>query len=228
MQRAVVMLTLWLLAAGSARADDTLGERVDRATDALAETAEDVKESAGELASAASDKTREVAGAAAETVTAGARSLSASAASLWTRLGSGARAHASKAGSEVGQVVERGKSAASDALAALRAETRGLLLGAADALDRETSETRQRARRVRWDKLKARFGLEERPSEALSEELRDHEYRVARLKRVRALAHEADDEAAVARSDKLLEAEHGRHKRRIEELRRQGREEARR
>jgi len=222
------MLTLWLLAAGSARADDTLGERVDRATDALADTAEDVKDTAGELAAAASDKTRAVAGAAAETMAEGARSLSASASSLWTRLGSGARAHASKAGSEVGEVVERGKSAASDALASLRAETRGLLLGAADALDRETSEARQRARRLRWEKLKARFALQERPSEALSEELRDHEYRVARLKRARALAHDADDAAAVARSDRLLEVEYGRHKRRIEELRKAGREEARR
>jgi len=232
MRRAFVLCT-WLAFAlappswgGRAHADGTLGERIDRATDVVEDVAEDVSEQAEEVASSVGDKTRAATRSAADTIADGARGVADAARGAWDRLGSGTRERMRRAGRAVGDVVERGKDAAADVVGALRDETRALLMDAAEALDAKTRTLRDGERKLRWDKLRGRFALGDQPSEAVSEELRDHEYRVARLERVRKLAHEADDDATVARTDRLLELEHGRHKRRLGALSSKARAEA--
>lgn len=241
MKRAVMTLTLLsALWSVPTRADDTLGERVDRATEAVGDGARGVKERAGdvaerateqvsermeEVAEAAREKTREAASSLGES----AEELADSAKTLWARALDGARDKARRLGESAGGALERGKDAALRALSVVREEARAILLGAAEALDTKTREARKAARRARWEHLRERFSLSaERPSEALSEELRDHEYRIARLKRARTLAQSADDHPSLDQSDRLLETEYGRHRRRMEEIRSEERRERQR
>ena len=231
MKPSVLTLALAVLAAPAARAEDTLGERVDAVTQSAREAIESIKAGAREQVAHATEraagKADEVAdetGHRAAEAEQAARDEAKEAAGygeqLSDRVGALAREQADKVGATMSGWVARGKSAAASTLQSVRSEARDLLLGAAEALDRQNSEARQAARRARWEALKARFQLEgARPSTELSEELRDHEYRVARLTRARALADAEDDERALARSDRLLEAEHGRHRRRVIALR---------
>lgn len=245
MQRDLLLCTSLALATLAAvpiaRADPTVGQHLDDSLDTVGDVASDASERADEAVSALGRKTRKIGGAAAGSiadgarsvggsiadgtrsaagsVADGARSLAESAGHLAERVGGGAWDGVKSAGSAVGSVVGRGADAAGGLLAALRDETRALLMYAADALDAKTRALRDSERKARWNQLSARFSLGDMPSEAVSEELRDHEYRVARLKRVHTLASEAGDDDTVGRTEALLEAEFARHKRRLTALR---------
>ena len=242
MKRAVI--TLMLLAGSTSAApvphalaeDPTLGKRVDNTKDAVTHAATDAherataaaeqaKERAGEVAEQAQERAHE----AADSLSERAREVAAHAEELAGLLVENAKAKAEQLGERATGFVEQGKSAAGDAMQGARDQARAILMGAAVALDNKSKEARQSARRASWEKLKTRFSLQgSRPSLVLSEELRDHEYRVARLRRARELASAVGDESSTAQSDKLLEQEYGRHKRRIEEIEKKERDEAQR
>jgi len=231
MKQAVLTLALAVLVAQAAHAEDTLGDHVDSVTSsagsaldsakarALAE-AEQVVDSAASTADDVAKMTTEKAGEAKEAAREQAKKAAGYGEELSSQVSALARDQASKLSTQVLALLVRGKHAAVVALASARSEARDLLMGAAEALDQQNAEARNDVRRAHWEQLKVRHGLEgARPSSELSEELRDHEYRVARLTRVRALADDAEDTNTVARSERLLEAEHGRHRRRLLALR---------
>ncbi|MBK7582878.1 MAG: hypothetical protein IPI67_22120 [Myxococcales bacterium] len=85
-------------------------------------------------------------------------------------------------------------------------------------------ETRQERRKERREELKKKWGeLPKHP--AVKSELKVHAWRMARLKRVRAVAVSEDKTDAVARVDKLVAKENGRHDKRMEALKAKGGEE---
>ena len=244
MKRAVITLTLLAVSpvavpTSLALADDpTLGERVGERVDgtqkAVTHAAESAQERASQAAAHAKERASEVADQAKEHASQAAESLSERAHDVAhhaedyaTALVESAKAKAEELSQRAAGMVQQGKSAAGDTLQSAREQARSVLIGAAVALDNKSKEARQAARKASWAKLKARFSLlGNRPSLVMSEELRDHEYRVARLRRARELAASVDDSANVSRSDRLLEQEYGRHKRRVEEIDRQEREES--
>ncbi|MDB4976537.1 MAG: hypothetical protein JWN48_4878 [Myxococcaceae bacterium] len=216
-----------------ARAEDddrTIGKRVDDTKEAVTSAAHAAAQSAQEQASAAAESAKERAGEvaasareraseAADSLSERARDVAAHAQDLAGALVESAKAKAEQLSEHAGDVLKQGRSAAGDALQGARDQAREVLISAAVALDNKSREAREAARKASWDRLKARFQLlGNRPSMVLSEELRDHEYRVARLRRARELASAVHDQAAVARGNLLLEQEYGRFKRRIEEI----------
>ena len=227
MKRSVLTLALAVVVAQAARAEDTLGERVDSVTQSARDAIESVKagarkqaeqvaDSASSTAGEVAEKTSDKAGEAEQIARKKAKEAAGYGEQLSDKVGALAREQAAKLGETMSGWVTRGKRAATTTLQGVRSEARDLLMGAAEALDRQNTEARKATRRAHWEELKTRFQLDgERPSRELSEELRDHEYRVARLTRAKTLAEGADDERSVARSDRLLEAEHGRHRRRV-------------
>jgi hypothetical protein len=234
-------LTLLLLAAmakaAPARAEEpTLGKRVDATKDAVTQAAQSAQErasaaaeSAKERASEVADQAKESASAAADSLGERARDVATHAQELAAAMLESAKARAEQLGDHAGDALEKGKSAAGDAMQSARDQARAVLIGAAVALDNKSKDARNAARKASWAKLKERFSLlGNRPSMAMSEELRDHEYRVARLQRASELSGAVHDEAGVRRSGLLLEQEYGRHKRRVEELRKQELAESRR
>jgi hypothetical protein len=231
MKRAVIALTWLTLMTNPGRAEESTrqaaSDRASEAQDALASAASDVKDRASDVAARASERAGAAAHEASEKTREAASALSERARELARGVAESAKDGVALVGERASEVLAGGRAAASDALDKAREEARSVLIHVADKLDRQGKEERQAARRARWEKLKARFSLGyERPTAALSEELRDHEYRVARLKRVRELAREADDDASIEQSDRLLETEYARHKRRIERLREDDVEEA--
>lgn len=88
--------------------------------------------------------------------------------------------------------------------------------------ERRDARAEQRARRLAT--LTQRLGLEEgaRPAQALDAqtraELRTHARRVARIRRMRAVAEEGGREALVERIDALMTRENARHERRLERI----------
>ncbi|MDB4977154.1 MAG: hypothetical protein JWN48_5495 [Myxococcaceae bacterium] len=218
----------------------SLGQRVDKTQEAVthaarnaAQSAQDqahaAAESAKERAAEVAEQAKERASEAADSLSERAREVAAQAEQLAAVLLENAKAKAEQLSDHAGTVLDQGKSAAGDALQSARDQARDVLISAAAALDNKSREARQAARRASWDKLRARFRLlGNRPSMGLSEELRDHEYRVARLRRARELATAVGDQSAVTRSELLLEQEYGRHKRRVEAINARELEESRR
>lgn len=240
MKRAVITLMLLAvspvaLSSSIAIAEDpTLGKRVDETKDAVTNAArsaqdraraaaEDAQERAHGVAERAKDQANEMADSLSER----AHDVAAHAQELAGAMVENAKAKAEQLSDHAGELLEQGKGAAGGALQSARDQARAILIGAAVALDNKSKEARQAARLASWAKLKARFSLlGNRPSLQMSEELRDHEYRVARLRRATELAAAVNDEGAAAQSAKLLEQEYGRHKRRIEAIRQKEREES--
>jgi hypothetical protein len=219
-----------------ARAEDSLVEHAERAEktkqsigekiDAFANAASGGKERAVEQAKQASEKAQEAAERAKERTRRAADSLgeraheAAESAQLYAgELKEDLGRRARQLGEDALGVVGGAKSALRNAMDGVREEARQILIGAAVALDNKTREARDAARKQHWDKLRARYKLPDaRPTMAVSEELRDHEYRLARLQRARELAESAGDRASVARSDHLLELEYARHRHRLAQL----------
>jgi hypothetical protein len=76
-------------------------------------------------------------------------------------------------------------------------------------------ERSQRARRMAWRGMMHRF---KRPADIppdIRNELRQHARRLARLQRIRVMAQEKSDQAALARADKLLAVEQERHQKKM-------------
>ncbi|MEY4515134.1 MAG: hypothetical protein RLZZ450_7256 [Pseudomonadota bacterium] len=207
------------------QAQRTLGKRVDDTTEAVGESVDSAKERAGEAAERAKERSLE----AAESLTERARDVAESAKELASELVVGAREQAHQLAEGAAGVGAQSKTAAGDLLQLVRDETRKALIGMAAALDNRAQESRSGTRQASWEKLKARFSLQgDRPTMVLSEELRDHEYRVARLKRAKELAEGAGDKSATSRSERMLEAEYARHKRRLDQMRKEQHAEAKR
>lgn len=203
----------------------SLGKRVDETTEAVGESVDSAKERAEEAAERAKESSLE----AAESLSERARDVAESAKELAAELVVGAREQAHQLAEGAAGVGAQSKTAAGDLLQMVRDETRKALIGMAAALDNRAQESRSSARQASWQKLKARFSLPgDRPTMVLSEELRDHEYRVARLKRAKELAEGAGDKSAVSRSERMLEAEYARHKRRLDQMRKEQRAEVER
>jgi predicted RecA/RadA family phage recombinase len=241
MNRAVItlaLLTVWGLAHGRAQAEGepTLGKRVDATRDSLSQAASGAQQSARETAASAAERAAEVAERAKERSIEAADGLSErlhdvtdSAREYADALANGAREGVHQLGSSTSDAIAQGKDVAKQAIQSLRDEARAVLIGMADALDNRTRDARRAARAESWERLKTRFHLSgDRPTMKLSEELRDHESRVARLKRAQELATAVDDQSGIARSARLLEREYARHKRRVERLRDSERTEAKR
>ncbi len=76
---------------------------------------------------------------------------------------------------------------------------------------------RERRRAARREFIRKWGRIYKRP--AVRAELRTHAYRVARLRRLRVLAQEADRQDQVQRADKLLAQEQARHHARLKALR---------
>lgn len=241
MKRAVITIALltaslgplWCADVERARAEDTvqgaakqtLGKRVDATKEAVEDGVDSAKESAREAAERAKERSIE----AAESLGERARDVAESAKELADQLADSARERAQQLVEGAAGVGAQSKTAAGDLLQLVRDETRKALIGMAAALDNRAQESRRSARKQSWEKLKARFSLPgDRPTMVLSEELRDHEYRVARLLRAKELAEGVGDKAAVARSQRMLEAEYARHKRRLDQMRREQHVEAKR
>ncbi|HEX5660614.1 MAG TPA: hypothetical protein VFX59_25650 [Polyangiales bacterium] len=105
------------------------------------------------------------------------------------------------------------------AIQGVRDSLRSSLLGAALALDNQAKDAREGARKAHWEKLKARYSLPDHaPTMEVSEELREHEERLARLRRARELAESVEDQVSVARADHLAEREYARHRRTLKRL----------
>jgi hypothetical protein len=205
------------------QAKRTLGKRVDDTTEAVGESVDSAKERAAEAAERAKETSRE----AADSLSERARDVVESTKELANEMVQGARERAQQLVEGAAGVGAQSKSAAGDVLQLVRDETRKALMGMAAALDNRALESRQSERKASWDKLKARFSLPgDRPTMVLSEELRDHEYRVARLKRAKELAEGAGDKSSLAQSQRALEAEYARHKRRLDQMRKEQRAEA--
>ncbi|HEY6881036.1 MAG TPA: hypothetical protein VI299_23585 [Polyangiales bacterium] len=200
----------------------SIGNKVDAiAEDAVArkeralEAAQEAKERALEAADEAKSRSREAADSLQERAEEATANAKAYAEELKSELGR----RTQKLGEDAKGMVAGAKAAFKNAIQSARDEAREILLNAAVALDNRTRDARKAARNEHWTKLKARYGLPDHaPSMELSEELRDHEYRLARLARARELAESGRDEQAVAQSDRLLELEYARHRRRLKRL----------
>jgi len=237
----LALLAAWSTASASwgsspaAAEGPTLGQRTDHATEAVSSAAKSARERAAEAASSARERAsgaaetaKEKTRAAAETLTSGAREAAERARELASSVAEGARHQVEDLGETVGGALETSKEAASSALQGVRNEARDVLRDMADALDGASRKARKELRRDHWEKLKARFSLGNKPSAAVSDELLDHEYRVARLERARELAREVEDERSVTKSERLLEAEYARHRQRLQQLRNDERKQAKR
>jgi uncharacterized LabA/DUF88 family protein len=232
---AVVALALITPPALSVRADElvesakkveekkkTLGAKVDELADTASErkrqaleAADEAKERAREAAEEAKERSRETAESLQERAEEAKQHAIAYAAGLKDELGR----RSEQLGVDAKGVVEGAKQRVKDAIQGIRDEAREMLLGAAVALDNRTRDARKAAREAHWKKLKQRYGLADHaPTMEISEELRDHEYRLARLRRARELAEGVRDELSVARCDHLLELEYARHRRRLNRL----------
>jgi hypothetical protein len=199
-------------------AKQTLGNKVDAITSEAAkkkehavEAAAGAKERALEAAKEAKNASRE----AAESLEERAHEAADNAKAYADELKSSLQAKVQQLGSQGEGMVASTKAALKDAVQGVRDKAREALLGAALALDNKTREARKAAREAHWQKLKARYQLDDRPTMEVSEELRDHEYRLARLQRAHDLAEGQHDGPAMARSDTLMEREHARHRERM-------------
>ncbi|MFO0568161.1 MAG: hypothetical protein U0263_21045, partial [Polyangiaceae bacterium] len=107
------------------------------------------------------------------------------------------------------------------------AETKGELKDARKDLKEaweKLRETRKDRRKEHREALQKKWGdLPKRP--AVKAELKVHAWRVARLKRIRAVADNQGKKDAVSRVDKLLEKENTRHQKHMEKLQSKGGEE---
>jgi len=82
-------------------------------------------------------------------------------------------------------------------------------------------ETRKDRRQARREELKKTWGdLPKHP--AVKNELKLHAWRMARLKRIRAIADSEGKKDTVARVDKLMEKEKQRHQKRMDHLKSKG------
>jgi chromosome segregation ATPase len=82
-------------------------------------------------------------------------------------------------------------------------------------------ETRKERRKERREAIKEKYGdVLDKP--AVRAELRLHAWRMARLKRIRAVATSEDKKDTVARVDKLMEKEKQRHQKRMDHLKSKG------
>jgi hypothetical protein len=72
------------------------------------------------------------------------------------------------------------------------------------------AERRQKTRKEKKEKVRAALG-KRKAAPAITQELRRHSRRTARLERVGELAAEADDAEALALVDKLIAKENARH-----------------
>lgn len=203
-------------------AKESIGHKVDAiADDAVArkeralEAAQEAKQRALEAAEEAKSRSREAADSLQERAEEATENAKAYAEELKSELGR----RTQKLGDDAKGMVADAKAAFKNAIQGVRDEAREILLSAAVALDNRTRDARKAARNEHWAKLKARYGLPDHaPSMEISEELRDHEYRLARLHRARELAESGRDELAVAHSDRLLELEYARHRRTLKRL----------
>lgn len=203
-------------------AQQTLGNKVDAISEAAQErknravaAAEDAKERALEAAEDATDKGRDKADDLRERAEEAKENAKAYAEALKTQLGD----RADKLGSDAKGVVARSKQWLQDAVQGVRDSLRDSLHGAANALDNKAKDARESARKRHWEKLMARYGLPNHaPTMEFSEELREHEERIARIGRVRELAESVDDQASVVRADHLAEREYARHRRTLQRL----------
>lgn len=237
MKRLWMTLALLVIAApdGARAEDETIGQKADRATEAVetaassararaSDAVEKARTRADEVAQTAREKTR----SAAESLSSRAREAAERAEELASEVAGNAKDRAEQLGERVGDALTTSKDTAADLLTSARNEARDVLMGLADMLDGASREAREALRREHWEKLRQRFSFGNKPSAAISDELLDHEYRVARLKRARELAKDAEDERAVAKANRLLESEYARHKQKLEQLRDDARREAKR
>ncbi len=232
---AVAALALALLATSPALADDlvesakkvegakqSLGNKVDALTTAASErkdravqAADEAKQRALEAADEAKQRGKETAYDLQDRAEEAKDNAKAYANEVKDQLGQ----RADKLGSDAKGMIEQGKAWLKAAVQGVRDSIRDSLHGAADALDNQARDAREGARKQHWEKLKARYSLPDHaPTMELSEELREHEQRIARLRRARELADAVNDQASVVRSDHLTEREFARHRRRVTRL----------
>lgn len=213
---------------GRATADDAVGASVtDQAKGAVSSAAEQAKDTASRATEAASEQASELAERAskgAQEATEAAKARAKQAADKGAGMVDSLRASAQRtldaAGSYVARFFGRFEGLGAEALQRMRDGTRAKLVSAANALDEYSAKARRNARLDRWEDLKKRFNfVGEQPSPAVSEELRAHEFRVARIKRAREIAEAAGDARSVKRSDNLLESEYARSHDRLATLR---------
>jgi hypothetical protein len=232
---AVAALALALLTTPPARADDlvesakkaeaakrTLGNKVDEIATAASErkeralqAAEDAKERAREAAEQAKERGQETADSLQER----AEEATENAKEYAQELKEKAKLRTEQLGEDAKGVVAKTRLWFKDALQGVRDSIRSSLMGAALALDNKAKDAREGARKQHWEKLKARYSLPDHaPTMEFSEELREHEERIARLRRARELAESVDDQTSVVRSDHLAEREYARHRRTLKRL----------
>lgn len=206
-------------------AEDDLSAQAEEAQGALATAADDAKQRASDVTERATRRASEAAAEAKQKGRELASQVGERARALGHEVAEGAKDGLAFLEERASAAVAGGREAAHDAFTKARSEARAVLIALADKLDEKGKVARREARKLRWENLRTRFQLgDERPSRALSEELRDHEYRIARLRRIRELALESDDQEIAARTERSIEAEHARHKRRVEALREEERE----
>jgi hypothetical protein len=199
----------------------------DRAKGAVTSAAERAREEASRVTQAASEKASELAERArqsareaADAAKARAKQAADHGASLADDVSDGAQGGLHRAGEEAGSFFDRFQAIGADAMQFMRDGTRTALVAAANALDEYSAKARKSARSERWEALRKRFQFAaEQPSPAISDELRDHAFRVARIKRAREIAEAAGDARSVKRSDNLLESEYARSNDRLLSLR---------
>lgn len=232
MKRVVITAALVWGAFGGARADDASGDPslTDRAKGAVTSVADDARERADRMTKAAGEKAGEMAGQASAAAHAAAQKATDAASEkardavaygkdMADRVASETKDQLHALGALMGRGVDKGKEWCAATLVATLDLTRSALLSAANALDETNAKARSDERLQRWMDVRSRFGFQgDRPSAAVSDELREHELRVARLVRTREVADAADDARSVKRSDRLLETEHARHHDKLEAL----------
>ena len=201
-------------------AKETIGKKVDATKEAVEDSVDSAKKQAQEAAEGAAERAKEQAQEAVESLSEHAQEMAESAKDLADELVVSARERAALLAAGAVGVGAKIKTDAGDLLQRARDEARRALIGMAAALDNRAQESRLAARNASWAKLKARFLLAgDRPSPELSEELGDHEYRLARLERAKELASGVGDRSGVARCERMMEAEYARHKRRLDQMR---------
>jgi hypothetical protein len=125
------------------------------------------------------------------------------------------RAHdvTDEAAEKVGEL----KSEAEAAAAKAKAEAEGAHEIMRDAVGATgESALRNVQRRSTWRELAKNVDRPENVPPNVREELRRHAQRIARLRRIRALASESNQPELVARADSLIAREDARHKRKLE------------
>jgi gas vesicle protein len=203
-------------------AQQTLGNKVDSLSQAASErkaraleAADEAKQRALEAAEEAKQRSRETADSLQERAAEAIDHGKAYVGGLQDQVGQGTQ---QIWGDAMGKVAKT-KLWFVESLQGLRDALREALLGAAVALDNRAKDAREGARQEHWAKLKARYGLPDHaPTMEFSEELREHEERLARLHRARELAESVDDQVSVVRTDHLSEREYARHRRQLKRL----------